>query len=108
MDRSLTGADVIRAQQAGTCPFLVDHLCSIHTIRPMGCRVFFCDESATDWQRDLYEQSQARIRAIHETHEIPYEYREWRSLLARFTRVPARPEAATAPDSRVLQLRIAR
>src|SRR4051812_20464697 len=28
----------------GGCRFQVKGLCSVHTIRPFGCRVFFCDE----------------------------------------------------------------
>src|SRR5688500_9413909 len=26
----------------GGCPFQLGGLCSVHTIRPFGCRVFFC------------------------------------------------------------------
>src|SRR5687767_6838656 len=30
------------------CPFQHDKLCTVHAIRPFGCRVFFCDETSTD------------------------------------------------------------
>src|SRR4051795_10689365 len=31
------------------CPFQMSGLCSVHTLRPFGCRVFFCDSTSTDW-----------------------------------------------------------
>src|SRR5581483_5611407 len=38
------------------CPFQVSGLCGVHPMRPFGCRIFFCDESSTQWQSDRYEQ----------------------------------------------------
>jgi Fe-S-cluster containining protein len=63
---------------AGGCPFQTGKICRVHTIRPMGCRVFFCDASATDWQQALYEQFHARLKKLHEDLSIPYGYMEWR------------------------------
>src|SRR3954471_1092010 len=40
----------------GGCPFQLDGLCSVHQIRPFGCRIFFCDETAQDWQKQQYER----------------------------------------------------
>jgi Fe-S-cluster containining protein len=39
------GRDLLRARLAGhapgaACPFLIDHACSIHPVRPIGCRQF--------------------------------------------------------------------
>lgn len=69
------------ARSRGDCPFLVDRLCSIHTIKPLGCRVYFCDPTAQDWQQELSEESLAEIRAIHDRHGIEYRYGEWRGML---------------------------
>lgn len=66
------------------CPFQVSNLCSVHTIKPLGCRVYFCDRSAQEWQQELSERSLHEIRALHDEHEIPYRYGEWRSMLAMF------------------------
>jgi len=63
---------------AGGCPFQTGKICRVHTIRPMGCRIFFCDASATDWQQALYEQFHARLKKLHEDLSIPYGYMEWR------------------------------
>ena len=64
------------------CPFQVKGLCGVHSIRPFGCRAFFCDPTATQWMEALYEQFHAELRRLHEQHEIPYFYVEWRQGLA--------------------------
>ena len=66
------------APSPGGCPFQTGKICRVHTIRPMGCRVFFCDASATDWQQALYEQFHGRLKKLHENLSIPYGYVEWR------------------------------
>ena len=63
------------------CPFQLDGLCSVHTIRPFGCRVFFCDETATDWQHEQYERFHSQIKRLHEQFDVPYVYIEWRAAL---------------------------
>lgn len=63
------------------CPYQRDGLCSIHTIRPMGCRVFFCEAGTEPWQHDLYERFLVKLRGLHEQHALPYRYLEWRAGL---------------------------
>jgi len=77
-----TALDDARAR--GGCPFQVEKLCSVHAIRPFACRVYFCDETSTEWQRELYERMLREIRAIHDRHSIEYRYAEWRELLGMF------------------------
>ncbi len=60
------------------CPFQIDGLCSTHDIRPLGCRVYFCQQGTQDWQQDLYEQFQQQLIELHKQHDIPYAYMEWR------------------------------
>jgi Fe-S-cluster containining protein len=79
--RSLVLPQIDAARERGDCPFLVDRLCSIHTIKPLGCRVYFCDTTAQVWQQDLSEVGLAMIRAIHDRHGIEYRYGEWRGML---------------------------
>ena len=67
----------------GGCPFQRNKLCGVHTIRPMGCRLFFCDTTATEWQRDQYEQFHAELKRLHETMAVPYYYMEWRTALTQ-------------------------
>lgn len=66
----------------GCCPFLVGNACGVHSIKPLGCRVYFCDRSAKSWQEDLSEQMLARLRALHDRFGVEYRYAEWRTLLA--------------------------
>jgi Fe-S-cluster containining protein len=66
---------------SGACRFQDDGLCSVHTIRPFGCRIFFCDETATQWQQEQYERFHAQIKRLHEELNVPYLYIEWRTAL---------------------------
>jgi Fe-S-cluster containining protein len=61
----------------GACPFQIDNLCSTHAVRPLGCRVFFCQQGTQDWQQDLYEQFLNRLRDLHTQHDIAYHYFDW-------------------------------
>jgi Fe-S-cluster containining protein len=63
------------------CPFQVAKLCGVHALRPFGCRMFFCDPSATDWQNETYERFHAELRRLHEAMGVPYRYVEWRAAL---------------------------
>ena len=80
---ALTLASIAAARQRGGCPFQHRNLCTVHEIKPVACRVYFCDRSAQDWQKDLSEQMHERIRVIHDEFAVPYEYAEWRGLLER-------------------------
>lgn len=66
----------------GGCPFQVKKLCSVHAIRPFGCRMFFCDPTALEWQNQAYERFHAELKQLHERLNVPYFYVEWRSALA--------------------------
>jgi len=70
-----------RRAVAGGCPFQVEGLCSVHSARPFGCRVFFCDASSEQWQYKQYERFHARLRALHDAMGVPYLYVEWRHAL---------------------------
>jgi Fe-S-cluster containining protein len=63
------------------CPFQRGRLCTVHAIRPFGCRMFFCDATSTEWQNDAYERFHARIQQLHAELNVPYFYVEWRAAL---------------------------
>ena len=73
------------ARARGGCPFQSGRSCTVHTIKPLGCRTYFCDRSAQEWQHLLTERSLESIRRIHDRHDLPYRYGEWRDMLERFT-----------------------
>jgi len=64
------------------CPFQVGRLCCVRDIRPLGCRLFFCDPAAEVWLNDLHEHYLGDLRRLHELRSINYRYIEWRSGLA--------------------------
>lgn len=64
------------------CPYQINGLCSTHAIRPLGCRVFFCEEGTEAWQQDTTERFLDRLKQLHTEHDLPYAYMEWRAGLA--------------------------
>jgi hypothetical protein len=60
------------------CPYQVGGLCTAREGRPLGCRIYFCDENAQEWQNEVYEKYHARLRGVHEKFGVPYRYVEWR------------------------------
>ncbi len=66
----------------GGCPFQTGKLCGVHAIRPFGCRMFFCDPTAAEWQNQAYERFHAELKALHEQFSVPYFYLEWRAALS--------------------------
>jgi Fe-S-cluster containining protein len=91
--RAITPADVVDARARGGCPFQAANLCGIHTIKPLACRLFFCDRTAQTWQQDLHELMIRRLRDLHDRHAVEYRYAEWRDLLDLV--LPVLPRTAT-------------
>ena len=81
----LTRDAVVEARARGGCPFQVGTLCGVHTIKPVGCRTYFCDPTSQAWQEALTERAHAMVRALHVSTGTPYRYMEWRALLEWFS-----------------------
>lgn len=76
------GSVPVRQDWDGTgCPFQRSKLCTVHSIRPFGCRMFFCDATSTDWQNAAYERFHAELKQCHERLDVPYFYVEWREAI---------------------------
>jgi Fe-S-cluster containining protein len=69
------------AADEGSCPFLMSNSCSVHTIRPFGCRIYYCDPSAEDWMRDAYARFHTKLKDLHDRLGLSYCYVEWRQGL---------------------------
>ena len=78
------------------CPFQRSKLCTVHTIRPFGCRMFFCDATSTEWQNGAYERFHQQLKALHAELDVPYFYVEWRTALQILGLAAPSP-----PDARV-------
>jgi Fe-S-cluster containining protein len=72
----------LQTTNAGGCPFQVGKLCGVHSVRPFGCRMFFCDPTASQWQNQTYERFHAELKTLHDRLEVPYFYIEWRAALS--------------------------
>jgi Fe-S-cluster containining protein len=75
----------IAAWDGTGCAYQIGRLCGIHGIRPFGCRMFFCDASATEWQQSLYERFHGTLKRLHEELDVPYFYVEWRRAVRMLT-----------------------
>lgn len=82
---AVTAETSTHATAQPACPYQHDNRCTVHAIRPMGCRVFFCEPGTEAWQRETYERFHAQMRELHETHEIAYRYLEWRAAVEEGT-----------------------
>ncbi len=81
VDRSIAvNQSAINRSGAG-CPFQLAKLCGVHSIRPFGCRIFFCDPAASEWQSMQYERMHREIKKLHERFDVRYFYVEWREAL---------------------------
>ena len=87
-----SGMTIPDATDPATCPLQLNKLCSVHPIRPFGCRIFFCDPTATQWQNDQYEQFHARLKRLHDTLNVPYFYVEWREALRALSQPVLNPD----------------
>jgi Fe-S-cluster containining protein len=77
----LTRAALDDARARGGCPFQAGTLCSVHGIKPLACRVYFCDPAAEGWMHDTSERMLKGLRELHRRHGLEYRYGEWRGLL---------------------------
>ena len=66
----------------GGCPYQVMNLCGAHAHKPLGCRLYFCDRTAQEWQNQVYERLISELRAVHASGGVPYRYGEWRAMLS--------------------------
>jgi len=80
-DAETTRTEPQAAWDGTGCPFQVSGLCGVHTIRPFGCRIYFCDATSTDWQHEQYERFHGELKALHKSLDVPYFYVEWRWAL---------------------------
>jgi len=71
------------------CPYQEGTKCTAREGRPLGCRIYFCDENSQSWQEEVYEKYHAQLKALHEQYQVPYRYLEWRAALREVAGVPA-------------------
>ncbi|MBT3279722.1 MAG: hypothetical protein HN909_07330 [Phycisphaerales bacterium] len=65
------------------CGYQQDGLCLARDVRPLGCRMYFCNEDHRDFQA-LYETTHQAIRELHRSENIPYFYVELTGILRQY------------------------
>ena len=56
------------------CPFQVDNLCTARESRPLGCRIYFCDERYTETGNRITEDALRELKRIADTHDAGWRY----------------------------------
>jgi hypothetical protein len=75
------GLPVLPSAGADTCPHAFDGRCHARDARPLGCRIFYCDPAARDWQGPLTETYLARLRELHTRFDVPCFYADWMQVM---------------------------
>ncbi len=74
------------------CPYQAGPRCLARSVRPLGCRAFFCPRALPDQKLPLYEKYHRRLRRLHDEHSIPYLYVEMTAALSELSgRLTDRP-----------------
>lgn len=77
-------------ERAEGCPYQIGGMCTAREGRPLGCRIYFCDENAQHWQNEVYEKYHTKLKKLHEDFGIEYRYIEWRAGLREISDGEAR------------------
>ena len=86
----LAGGSAIPPITDDVCPHAVGGVCQARDRRPMGCRIFYCDPSAGDWQGPMTETGLATLRTMHEPFDVPYFYADWMAVLHAISQADSR------------------
>jgi hypothetical protein len=76
-----TQGPVLHPTSIDACPYQQDGRCRARSSRPSGCRIFYCDPAAQNWQPELTERTLTRLKRLHERFGLPYAYLDWTEAL---------------------------
>lgn len=72
------------------CPYQVNGLCTAREVRPLGCRIYFCDPSFQERMAEITEAAIASLKRIADAHRTGWHYAPLHHFLnARPTPAPA-------------------
>lgn len=61
--------------EGALCPYWENGKCSAHQARPLGCRIFFCDQNyIKEHSQELYEKYHKKVQALIQKHGFDYAY----------------------------------
>lgn len=76
------------------CPLQSAEACPVRAIRPLGCRIFYCDKPLAARLNAFYERMQQRMKDLCAATGLPYRYLEWTSSLRCLCSLGALPTPA--------------
>lgn len=56
------------------CPFQKERLCQARDVRPLGCRIFYCDPSYQETGQMLMEEYLHRLKELTQAEGLPWRY----------------------------------
>lgn len=84
------------------CPFQVNNLCTVRDVRPLGCRIFFCDPNYAGVGEQITEEALDKLKRIADRHDTGWQYAPLHHFLNRHEPSTVGEEAAHgSDDSRV-------
>jgi hypothetical protein len=63
-----------RPVSADFCPFQRDKLCTAREVRPLGCRIYYCDPSYQETGNRISEKYLQQLKALAEEKGIAWRY----------------------------------
>jgi hypothetical protein len=75
-----------------SCPFQVGNLCTAREARPLGCRIYFCDERYTETGNRITEEALRELKRVADEHGAGWRY----APLHVFLNEARRPQPAAA------------
>lgn len=82
------------------CPFQVDRLCTARDVRPLGCRIYFCDPTYQETGQRIMEQALTQLKRLAEEEGLSWRYAPFHVFLnevADEERKPKRPSRVGLP-----------
>lgn len=67
--------DRLPPQADGRCGFQAGSRCTIHAVRPLGCRTFFCEAEGRHLS-EVYEKCLKKLRRLAEKYGCAWDYRQ--------------------------------
>ena len=61
MEAEMCGANIITQKKDGSCFYLADGKCSIHSARPQSCRNFFCSSKDPEFKTMIEKIKQSKM-----------------------------------------------
>jgi Fe-S-cluster containining protein len=59
---------------SGFCPFQKENLCTAREPRPLGCRIYFCDQGYQGKMLELSEKFTRKLKDLADEKQIPWHY----------------------------------